>query len=88
VWRHDTAIAIDGLAATGHGPVAADLPGGLLAAARQFDDRLSGAVRRLAAQLRPADGLPGGVETDAGSRDQSRVVPIRPFTDGSPRPSE
>lgn len=40
VWPHDTAIAIDGLAATGHGAVAAHLAGGLLAAAGHFDHRL------------------------------------------------
>jgi glycogen debranching enzyme len=40
VWPHDTAIAIMGLAATGHGDVAASLSGGLVAAAEAFDFRL------------------------------------------------
>jgi glycogen debranching enzyme len=40
VWPHDTAITIDGLAATGHGDVAATLAGGLLAAAPHFGFRL------------------------------------------------
>ena len=40
VWPHDTAIAIDGLARTGHGDVAGRLAAGLLAAAAPFDYRL------------------------------------------------
>ncbi|GIL27393.1 glycogen debranching N-terminal domain-containing protein [Actinocatenispora comari] len=40
VWPHDTAIAIAGLAAEGHGALAARLAGGLLAAAPAFGYRL------------------------------------------------
>ena len=41
VWPHDTAIAIDGLARTGHGDVAGRLAAGLLARRRRtFDHRL------------------------------------------------
>ena len=40
VWPHDTAIAIDGLARTGHGDVAGRLALGLLDASAAFDRRL------------------------------------------------
>jgi glycogen debranching enzyme len=40
VWPHDTAIAIRGLAGTGHADVAASLTAGLLRAAPAFDYRL------------------------------------------------
>ncbi|MGA8115101.1 MAG: glycogen debranching N-terminal domain-containing protein [Actinocatenispora sp.] len=40
VWPHDTAIAVLGLAAEGHGSVAARLADGLLGAAPAFDYRL------------------------------------------------
>lgn len=40
VWAHDTAIAISGLAETGHADVAAGLIEGLLTAAEAFDYRL------------------------------------------------
>jgi glycogen debranching enzyme-like protein/mannosylglycerate hydrolase MGH1-like protein len=49
VWSHDTAIAVHGLARSGHAHVAADLADGLLAAAAGFGWRLpelySGAAR-------------------------------------------
>ena len=40
VWPHDTAIAIDGLARTGHPESAAALSAGLLSAGNRFDYRL------------------------------------------------
>jgi glycogen debranching enzyme len=40
VWPHDTAIVVQGLARAGHGPEAAALAEGLLAAAQDVDDRL------------------------------------------------
>ncbi|BCJ33539.1 amylo-alpha-1,6-glucosidase [Actinocatenispora thailandica] len=40
VWPHDTAVAVTGLAAEGHGALAARLAGGLLAAAPAFGHRL------------------------------------------------
>lgn len=40
VWPHDTAIAVDGLARTGHGAAAAALAGGLLRAAGSFGHRV------------------------------------------------
>jgi glycogen debranching enzyme len=39
VWPHDTTISILGLAATGHGDVAAGLASGLVSAAAAFDFR-------------------------------------------------
>ncbi|WP_149202413.1 glycogen debranching N-terminal domain-containing protein [Actinotalea subterranea] len=40
VWPHDTAIAVSGLASTGHSAVAAALAHGLIAAGEHFDYRL------------------------------------------------
>ncbi len=40
VWPHDTAIAVDGLARTGYGAVAASLATGLVRAAGAFEHRL------------------------------------------------
>jgi glycogen debranching enzyme len=40
IWPHDTAIAIRGLAGSGHADVAASLAGGLVRAAAAFDDHL------------------------------------------------
>jgi glycogen debranching enzyme len=40
VWPHDTAIAVDGLARTGHGPAAAALAAGIVRAGTRFSHRL------------------------------------------------
>ena len=53
VWPHDTAIAIDGLARTGHGDVAGRLALGLLHASAPLRPPPARAVRRLAGERRP-----------------------------------
>lgn len=55
IWPHDSALAIAGLARTGHGPAAKELLRGLAAAAPFFDYRLP---ELFAGEQRGIDGFP------------------------------
>jgi glycogen debranching enzyme len=67
VWAHDTAIAVTGLARSGHAAVAADLVAGLLAAGEATGFRLP----ELYSGYGPRDGVPTLVPYPAACRPQA-----------------
>jgi glycogen debranching enzyme len=74
VWPHDTAIAIDGLAATGHATTAAHLAGGLLAAAVHFGARLPELFAGWSADAGPPAAYPAACRPQAWAAGAGLVV--------------
>jgi glycogen debranching enzyme len=74
VWPHDTAIAIDGLATTGHGATAARLADGLLAAAPHFGFRLPELYAGWPADAGPPSAYPAACRPQAWAACAGLVV--------------
>ena len=74
VWPHDTAIAIDGMARTGHGDVAGRLAAGLLAASAPFDHRLPELYGGWPASAGPPLAYPASCRPQAWAAAASLVV--------------
>ncbi len=88
VWPHDTAIAIDGLARTGHGDVAGRLAMGLLDASAAFDWRLPelfGGWSSSAGRPVPVSGVVPPAGVGRGRRLRRRCAPHSGCTSTSRR---